>query len=485
MSFLKGGKKMNVSLESLLEKIKSYNNTESDIKKIKKAYAMAEYLHRNTKRDSGEPYIVHPLSVAFILADEKADTDTICACLLHDTLEDTNLKKEKIAEEFGEDVAELVDGVSKLKSRNLKEKQMIKYANMRKLLTGLLKDPRIILIKIADNLHNMRTIQYKRKEKQVENSLETLNNYVPMANLLGTSIFLNELSNRAFYCVDSNFCQKIEDLRMEIELTQQQEINKILKEIAAFLESENIPNQIKYRIKNTYQLARKLKRGMKKEEIKDLIAIKIAVKNIMDCYKTEDIITKNYSYEKETQKDYISSPKDNLYQGLHINIKGNTQIQIQIKTETMTHVAEHGLATYWETYKEYAKEKMKEDISTKWYYKTLNNIDEFCTDNKEFIEQVNIELFKDQVHVYTPQGRLINLPEHATPIDFAYRIHTDVLKHMIGVRVNNEFVPLNYQLQNKDKVTIITDENTLTPNETWLSSAVTTGAKRVIRKTIK
>jgi len=466
--------------QELLKKLKLYMKQE-ELKRVKEAYDLANYLHRDALRDSGEPYIIHPLSVASILSDRYADVDTICASLLHDTIEDTDMTKELLQETFGETTAQLVDGVSKLKGRNLHEKQILKYANMRKLMIGFTVDPRIILIKTADRLHNMRTIDYKKEKKKIENSLETLNTYVPMTNLVGASVYLNELASRSFKVVSKEEYEQIEKERKKTRIISEEEIQKTATRIQELLEKYQIKNQMNYRIKNNYQLFQNLRKGKKIEEVNDLIAIKITVEDILDCYKVLDIINSYFEIEASQEKDYIAKPKDNLYQSLHTTIKNSLHnIQIQIKTPKMEKLADYGLAAYWEFYKRNAREQMEKDLKNKMFYKTLTDLGDFYEDNKEFVEQVQIELFGDKVYVYTPMGKMVALPIGSTPIDFANSIHTELLKNMVGARVNGSFVPVNYRLQNKDKVMIITGEEGKSKN--WEEFATTTSAKRTIRK---
>ncbi len=468
--------------KAFFNQLKTYLKQE-ELQRVRKAYQLADYLHRDAKRDSGEPYIIHPLNVAYILVLRKADVDTICAALLHDTIEDTDILKEELAKEFNNTIAELVDGVSKLKGRNLHEKQRLKYANTRKLLSGFLVDPRIIIIKTADRLHNMRTIMYKKEEKQIENSLETLTTYVPMANLIGTSIYLNELASRAFHVIKRKEYEETESMRTYLEEKTESTIKEIEEKIKRILKENQIPNQIKFRCKNNYQLFQQLRKGKKIEEIKDLLAMKIIVKNIYDCYKVMDLIKQYFDTDKEKEKDFIASPKDNLYQSIHLVLmKEIGNIQVQIKTERMEKIANYGLASYWEFYGIDAKQNMEKDLKNKMFYQTLANLGEFYEDNKQFVEQVQIELFGDKIYTYTPQGKLIVLPKHATLIDFASQIHSEVLQNMVGARVNGVFVPINYELKNKDQVMILTEENGKAFCTDWEQYATTTSAKRIIQK---
>lgn len=475
----------NITFEKFMHVVKGYIKNEEDLAMISDAYFLASYLHRDTKRDSGEPYIIHPLNVAYTCACIFADVDTLCAALLHDTLEDTSFQKRELAARFNDTVADLVDGVSKLKTKKISEKEKIKYTNIRKLMLGLVNDPRIIILKLADNLHNMRTIHYKRVEKQIENSLETLNIYVPMADMIGASIYLKELSNRAFLFSDRVNALATCQLRYVLEKSISEVINSFISKIHAILLDCNIPNQIKFRIKNDYHLFQKMQQGYFLSDITDLYAVKIIVPYISNCYEVFDILHKHYSCILDKECDYIAHPKDNLYQSLHTLIPfENNFIQVQIKTEQMSLVADYGFASYWKLYKKNAKDKMSLDLQERVFYQTLCDMGYFYHDNKEFVLQAQKELFGDKVVVYTPCGEKVFLPIGSTAVDFAYRIHSDFLKNMIGVQVNGEDVSVDTVLKNHDTVKIVTLDR---PHSSILleEHAVTTSAKREIRKLVR
>ncbi len=472
----------NVTFEILMKMVKSYNTNEREHLMIKEAFDLANYLHRDTKRDSGEAYIVHPLNVSYTCACVLADADTICAALLHDTLEDTTLKKEDISVRFNDTVAQLVDGVSKLKTKKISEKEKIKYTNIRKLMTGLLMDPRIIILKIADNLHNIRTIQYKRVEKQIENSLETLNIYVPMADMIGASIYLKELSNRAFLCSDELNALAIQKLRRSLDISISQIISSFISEVHTLLFKYQIAHQIQFRIKNDYQLFLQMHQGYFLQDISDLYAVKIMVSDISKCYDVLEILHQKYACILEKEKDYISSPKDNLYQSLHTNLSFlNTLIQVQIKTKQMALIADYGFAAYWKLYQKEAKNKMASDLQDRIFYQTLSDMGYYFKDNKEFVLQAQKELFGDKIIVYTPKGKKIMLPRGSTAVDFAYRIHSDFLQTMVGVLVNGKHVPINIELKENDVVQILTLEHT-SSCLLFEEQATTTSAKREIRR---
>ncbi len=456
-----------------------------EIEAARRAYEMAEYLHRHVKRESGEPYIVHPLSTALILVEYYADVDTLCGALLHDVIEDTEFTKEDIANYFNHPTSILVDGVTKLKGLKLATKQSIKYANERKMNSILLFEPRCNLIKLADKLHNMRTIQYKRKRlKQIENSLEALDTQVPISHFLGASKFENELSNLAFQCLAPDEYKRVEEIRSRLQEEKKSEIESLKNELHKILKIQNITGEIQFRIKNNYQLYQKIRKGKQLTNIHDLLALKLILKNINQCYSVFDSIRSNFQIIEEDTRDFIVRPKENLYQSLHLGIQGenNSTIQIQLKTERMNRFANGGYAAFWYYDRETASTKMREELRKKRFFNSLKTIDEVIKDNQKFVQQVRYEVFnKNIIHLYTPSGDMFDLPEGATPIDFAYMIHSELLEKMSGARVNGVFVPLNYKLQNGDTVQIITDEKIHIKGE-WESYAVTTGAKRIIRK---
>ncbi len=472
-----------VSIEDLKNMIRSYN--EEDISIIEKAYEFAKDLHKGQVRQSGEEYITHPLSVAYILAEMHADSDTVCAGLLHDTLEDTNITKEDIAENFNKDVANLVDGVTKIRKLNFSTKQAQNLANTRKIITGITEDVRIIIIKLADRLHNMRTLQYKSEFKQKENSLETMEIFVPLAYYIGAYRIKSELEDLSLRYLKPDTYKQIEERKLTLENDNEQSLQEILFKIKSMLEDKNIPNEIKVRTKNIYGIYKRLNDGHRLSDIHDLLALKVMVDSIENCYLTLGMVHKEYPPINDKFKDYICNPKTNMYRSLHTTVFGpdDKLVQTQIRTFDMDKIASFGLCTYWDMNKGQARNIMQKDLKEKYqFFKSLTEINAMFGDNNDFVNQVKCELFSDKVYVYSSKGDIIELPKGATPIDFAYKIHTDVGNTMVAVKVNDEYVPINYTLQNKDRVKIITEALSFGPRAEWIDMAYTTHAKRKIKE---
>ena len=473
----------NITLQDLLEKLKEYNPDEIEI--VKKAYNYADNLHSGQMRQSGEQYISHPLNVAYILAEMHADRDTICAGLLHDTLEDTSITKEDISHDFNQNIANLVDGVTKLSKMNFSSKQDQNYANTRKIITGITEDVRIIIIKLADRLHNMRTLQFKSEFKQKENALETMEIFVPLAYYIGAYRIKSELEDLSLQYLKPDMYKKITERKMRLEESSDECLKEMLYKIEALLNAKNIPNEIKIRTKNIYGIYKRLNEGHKLSDIHDLLSLKIMVDEIENCYITLGMIHKEYHPINDKFKDYICNPKTNMYQSLHTTVFGpdDRLVQTQIRTFDMDKVASFGLTAYWDLEKGQARDVMQNDLKQKFqFFKSLTEINSMFGDNQQFVNQVKNELFVDKVYVYTTKGDVIELPKGATPIDFAYKIHTDIGNTMVGVFVNDESVPIDYVLQNKDRVRIVTDELSYGPRDDWMNKARTSLAKRKIKE---
>ena len=474
---------MNITIDDLLGLVKTYNEDEVEI--IRNAYEYAKNLHNGQLRQSGEPYITHPLSVAYILAEMHADRDTICAGLLHDTLEDTKITKEDIAHDFNQNIANLVDGVTKLSKMNFSSKQNENLANTRKIITGITEDVRIIIIKLADRLHNMRTLQFKSEFKQKENALETMEIFVPLAYYIGAYRIKSELEDLSLKYLKSDMYKRIEEKKIKVEADNNQILQEMLQKIKGMLEDKNIPNEIKVRTKNIYGIYKKLNEGQRLSDIHDLLALKIMVEEVEQCYLTLGLIHKEYHPINGKFKDYICNPKTNMYRSLHTTVFGPNDrlVQTQVRTFDMDKVASFGLTAYWDVEKGNARNVMQNDLKEKFqFFKSLTEINSMFGDNQEFVNQVKSELFSDKVYVYTTKGDIIELPKGSTPIDFAYKIHTDIGNTMVGAFVNNEYVPIDYVLKNKDRVRIVTDELSYGPREDWINQAHTTLAKRKIRE---
>ena len=375
--------------EDLIKMIKSYNPNEVEI--VSKAYEYANVLHSGQFRQSGEPYIIHPLNVAYILAEMHADRDTVCAGLLHDTLEDTNITKEDIAHEFNQNIANLVDGVTKLAKMNFSSKQDQNYANTRKIITSITDDVRIIIIKLADRLHNMRALEHKIEFKQKENALETMEIFVPLAYYIGAYRIKSELEDLSLKYLKPDIYKKIEEKKNIAHKDSELCLKEMLFKIKKILSDRNIPNEIKVRKKNIYGIYKRLNEGNKLSDIHDLLSLKIMVDNIENCYKTLGLIHGEYHPINDKFKDYICNPKTNMYQSLHTTVFGpdDRLVQTQIRTFEMDRVASFGLTTYWDINKGNARFVMQEDLRNKYqFFKSLIEINKVFGDNQEFVNQV-------------------------------------------------------------------------------------------------
>ena len=473
-----------MKLDELVEKVQEYLNTQ-EIVKVKNAYQYANTLHDGQLRQSGEPYIIHPLTVAYILAEMHADCDTICAGLLHDTLEDTDTSKEEIAELFGSETANLVDGVTKLKKMNFSSKEEQNMANTRKIITGITSDVRIIIIKLADRLHNMRTLQFKSEFKQKENSMETMDIFVPLAYYIGAYRIKSELEDLSLRYLYPDTYKKIEERKIKVEEDSKSCLQEMLSTIQKILSDKEIPNEIKVRTKNIYGIYKRQQQGHTLSDIHDLLALKIIVDEIENCYITLGAVHSKYNPINDKFKDYIYNPKTNMYRSLHTTVFGpeDRLVQTQIRTFDMDKVASFGLTAYWETHDENAREEMQSKLKEKYqFFSSLVEMNSMFADNKEFVSQVKKEIFTDKVYVYTTKGEIIELPKGSNIIDFAYKVNADVGNTMIGATVNNRPVEVDYILRNKDRVKILTDDLSYGPREDWIEKAHTAYAKKKIRE---
>ena len=476
----------NITINDLLKKVSEYNI--GAIHDVSVAYCYAKLLHGNQIRQSGEPYINHPLNVAYILSEMHADCDTVCAGLLHDTLEDTNIKKEDIAHDFNQNVANLVDGVTKLSKMNFSSKQDQNNANTRKIITGITDDVRIIIIKLADRLHNMRTLEFKSEFKQKENSLETMEIFVPLAYYIGAYRIKSELEDLSLKYLKPDVYKRIGDEKIKLEETFDDILKEMLYKIKALLNDRNIPNEIKVRTKNIYGIYKRLSEGHKLSDIHDLLALKIMVDEIENCYIGLYLVHSKYKPINDKFKDYICNPKTNMYRSLHTTVFGpeDRLVQTQIRTFDMDKIASFGLTAYWDIEKGKARDAMQEDLKQKYqFFKSLTEINSIFGDNQQFVNQVKNELFANKIYVYTTKGDIIELPIGSTIIDYAYKLDTNIGNTMIGAFVNDECVPLDYVLQNKDRVRIVTNELSNGPEEKWLDIAKTSLAKSKIKKYYK
>lgn len=475
-------------IESLLKKIDK-NCINVDIDMIKKAYDFANEAHKSQKRESGEPYIIHPIEVAEILAELGMDTSTIAAGLLHDVLEDTECTYKEMSEIFNDEIASLVNGVTKLGKIEYKSKQEQQADNVRKMLLAMAKDIRVIIIKLADRLHNMRTLKFMPKEKQKLKAKETLDIYAPLAHRLGMSKIKWELEDLSFrYLHEEEYYDLVRQIA-EKRIEREAYISNIIDDLYKNLDESSIDSDIEGRPKHFYSIYRKMVNKNKTiEQIFDLTAIRILVNSVKDCYGVLGIVHTIYKPIPGRFKDYIAMPKPNMYQSLHTTVIGpqGKTFEIQIRTFDMHKTAEYGIAAHWK-YKEgdSGEEKGKGfDKKLAWLRDMLEWQKE-TSDAEEFMEGFKIDLFSDEIFVFTPKGVVINLASGSTPIDFAYRIHTDIGNRCIGAKVNGKIVPLDYKLKTGEIVEIITSQAAKGPNMDWLNIAKSNQAKSKIKSWLK
>lgn len=459
-----------------------------DVDMIGRALDKAFELHNGQMRKSGEPYIIHPMSVAVILAQLGMDEATIVGGLLHDVVEDTDYTREQLVEDFNEEVALLVDGVTKLGAIKFDNKEEAQAENLRKMFLAMSKDIRVLIIKLADRLHNMRTLKFMKPEKQKEKSQETLDIYAPLASRLGIYTIKFELEDIALkYLHPEDF----EELSKEVSAKKDQReefINQTMEEIKDAMKDMNLKYDITGRSKHIYSIYKKMRLQNKQlDEIFDLTAIRIIVETVRDCYAVLGIVHTMWKPIPGRFKDYIAMPKANMYQSLHTTVLGDNgePFEIQIRTYEMHRVAEYGIAAHWK-YKEgkSSKDSNSEEMKLAWLRQTLEWQQE-VNDPKEFLDTLKMDLFSTQVFVFTPKGEVIDLPSGSTPLDFAFKIHTDVGCHCVGAKVNGKMVTIDHALQNGDIVEIVTSSNSSGPSVDWLKIAKSSSARNKIRQWLK
>ncbi len=483
--------------QELIQRVRKYHPS-TDISLIKKAYMTAFEAHKDQKRKSGEPYIIHPLNVAIILADLELDKETIVAGLLHDVVEDTIMTEEDLKREFGEDVALLVDGVTKLEKIPLSttvnqsdEKLEMQAENLRKMFLAMAKDIRVIMIKLADRLHNMRTLKYKSTESQQRIARETLEIYCPIAQRLGISRIKTELDDLSLKYLEPEVYYDLVDQISMRKSVREQYIQSIVDEVSAHIRSAGIKAKIDGRVKHFFSIYKKMKNQNKTlDQIYDLFAVRIIVDSVRDCYAALGVIHAMYTPIPGRFKDYIAMPKANMYQSLHTTLIGSNgqPFEIQIRTFEMHKAAEYGIAAHWK-YKEASdgrRVEAQEEEKLVWLRQILE-WQQDMSDNREFMKLLkdDLDLFSDNVYCFTPTGEVKNLPAGSTPIDFAYYIHSAVGNKMVGARVNGKLVTIDYEIKNGDRIEIITSQNSRGPSRDWLNVVKSTQAKNKINQWFK
>ena len=467
-----------MSRENFLDAVKEFN-PKADLKLISKAYDFSKNAHAGQKRVSGDDFFSHVLEVAYLLAELRLDSETVCAALLHDVVEDARIKPERIMAEFGGEVYELVRGVTKIKAIKLETGEEARNENLRKVLLATIKDIRVILIKLIDRLHNMRTLKYLDREKQIALSKETLNIYAPIAYKLGMYNIKSELEDLSLRYLEPDAYQEIKSKIAKKKEQRDAEVKHLTNEIEKKLREKGIKANVVGRAKSFYSIYKKIKKkGYHFENVHDLYAIRILADSDDECYRILGVIHSSWTPIPGTFTDYIATPKPNMYQSIHTDIiVGGEPVEIQIRTMDMHYQAEDGIAAHWR-YKDTERDK-EFDKKISWL-KQLLEWKRDSADARDFIESMKIDLFKDQIVVFTPKGDPIPLPEGSTPIDFAYMVHTDIGNHCVRVKVNNAIAPLDSELKSGDLVEIIIAKNAK-PSRHWLKFAKTHQAKGKIR----
>jgi GTP pyrophosphokinase len=473
-----------IRLNDILDKVAAYNPT-ADLNIIRKAYVYCAKVHQGQTRLSGEPYIIHPMEVAGLLADLRLDVPSIVTGFLHDTIEDTLATYEELTEMFGEEVAQLVDGVTKISKIHFKTKEESQAENFRKMLLAMANDIRVILVKLADRLHNMRTLEFQPEPKQRSISRETMDIYAPIANRLGISWIKVELEDLSFRYLNP---ETYFDLVRKISLKKQERetfVDEAKEIILKKLEEHDIRGEVSGRSKHLFSIYRKMeKRNVDFEEIYDLIAIRILVNDLRECYEVLGVIHSSWKPVPGRFKDYIAMPKGNMYQSLHTTVIGphGDRMEVQIRTHEMHRVADAGIAAHWK-YKE-GKGYDEKDVKRFAWLRQLLEWQQELQDSREFMDSVRVDLFPEEVYVFTPKGDVKGYPKGSTPIDFAYSVHTDVGHRCVGAKVNGKLVPLKYELKNGDIVEVITSPHH-TPSKDWLKIVRSSRARNKIRTWIK
>ncbi len=480
-----------VTIEEIINRMKK-NNRKSDSKLILKAYNFAKGNHGEQMRKSGEPYIIHPLQVANTLAELGLDDSTICAALLHDVVEDTEATYQDVVNEFSVEIAEMVDGVTKLSKLNYESVEEAQVENYRKMFLAMGKDIRVILIKLSDRLHNMKTLKYLSRDRQIANAKETMDLYAPLANRLGMYSLKWQLEDLGFkYLYPEEYRELVEGIDRKRE-ERLEFIDRIEEQIKRELKNQKIEAEITGRAKHLYSIYRKMKRDNSSlDQIYDLFALRIIVNSVKDCYAALGVVHELYNPMPGRFKDYIAVPKPNMYQSLHTTLIGEkgTPFEVQIRTWDMHRIAEFGIAAHW-AYKEASFSRGKKanvqvtEDKLAWLRETLE-WQKDMQDPQEFLNTLKTELFEDEVYVFTPRGDIKVLPRGSTPIDYAYSIHAEIGHHMTGCKINSKMMPIITKLNNGDIVEIITSENSKGPSRDWLKFIKSSAAKNKIMSWFK
>ncbi len=479
------------TFETLFENIKTYVTDKTDLDLIEKAYHFALKHHEGQARKSGEAYIIHPVNVTYILSEYKTDPTTLMAGLLHDCIEDTEASFDDIKTLFGEEVALVTEGVTKLGQYKFKgiedaeeEKQLIQAKNYQKMLLAMAKDIRVIIVKLADRLHNMRTLHNLPAEKQQRIARETLDIFAPLAHRLGMYILKAELEDTSFKYIYPEKYRRIAQMIRDTKQNREEDLEKMKQNLEYLLSEHNFEFDVKGRIKNIYSVYKKMESRQKEfDDIYDLLALRLIVKSVEACYSAIGVIHSKYTPIPNRFKDYIAMPKPNMYQSLHTSVIAHGKIyEIQIRTKEMDRIAEYGIAAHW-AYKETgSRVPMTEMVSKKlkWYGELIKFTEE-SESEEEVLNLLRDDIFHSNVYVFTPDGDIVDLPKGSTPLDFAFRIHTEIGIKTVGAIVNGKIVPLEYKLETGDVVQIKTSKNSFGPNDNWLKIVKTSGAKSKIK----
>lgn len=477
-------KKEKITFEKLREKFLAYNKEKVDVEKITKAYLFAYEKHFGVKRLTNEDYIEHPLNVAYILTGVFADMTTICAALLHDILEDCEVSEEELTEKFGPEITSLVVGVTKINKLNFTGENEAMIANHRKIIVGLSEDVRVIIIKLADRLHNMRTLWLLPEKKQKEKARETLDILIPIAHRLGMNQIKSELEDLSLRYLKPDVYYSIVETLNQTKRERDNIVKDMVNKVTSLLADHGIKNEVKGRAKSIYSIYKKLDTGRKFSDIYDLLALRVFVDTEQECYQALGILHSKYRPIPKRFKDFIAMPKTNMYQSLHTTVFGmdGNLFEIQIRTYEMDKIAEHGIASHW-SYKEKGKNhSMQSTMEQKLqFFRSIIELKNTESNDEEFVDSVKKDVFKDTIYVFTPKGDVVELPNGSTPIDFAYRVHTEVGDRMVGAIVNGSIVPLDYQLKDDDIIKINVNKNSDGPNKEWINIAKTVQAKNKIK----